>query len=1136
MKFARTFFLAPRNRLIFTLVVGFVLTGAAIGAFGLQMSRAIAVTCAVPSVAYPTIQSAVDDALCDEIDVAAGNYTESVSIERSLTLRGAGDEQTILDGENSRRPLVVGLSASPVIDNLVGASVYVYIEDLAVRNGNATTESPTTPPVNSGRIGGGILVRNRAAAYLTNLRVYNNIGRASGTGSGFGGGIGVYGGSELHLQNVRVYGNTASTSPNSGFGGGIASLSSSLYMTNTYVYQNIAKNNTGGQGQGGGIYVENFSQDTLYNPSYSYARIWNSEIYSNTAAAKGGAGYGGGLYAGETDDTHLWLYDNLWRGNVARGEQAGSGDGYGGAIAFDVQTGGAAYLDLYGDEFRQNAANAYVGLAGTDKAQGGAIYLDANATGLLTGTLENPYFVSNYAESGSGSTTEQGGAIYTRFSKVSWTGGKATGNRADRNNPAGQGGVVRTLDAPLSIYEAELYDNVANEGGAVYSRNDDINLSGYLRMRNVMAGDNEAASGAGVYFANSNNTEDSWLRHVTLADENGNAGQAIYVVKGNLEIKNSIIANHATGIQSAVPQAVEDYNLFANNAANTGGAVGIGGNSITGNPQFVSPAARDYHIGSASDARNLGTDLGIAFDIDGEPRDNTPDAGADEYTAATPTPTNSPTATNTPPNTETPTPTATPTTVQVTKTVTVEVVNNEFIPASITINVGDTVVWKRVEGFHNVVEDNDKFRLGENPAGDPGASWETVSYTFTEVGTYGYYCEVHGSAGGIGMAGEVIVQEQATPTPTSTTETPTPTSTTVESPTSTSTPTATPQTVTVEVGNNFFSPASVTINVGDTIVWKRLEGFHNVRSDEGFFRLGNENGDVSNTWDTVSFTFTEPGVYPYYCEAHGQPGGVGMAGEVIVLAPPTPTSTSTPLASPSTTTTPDATPSPSTTPEGTPSSTTTPSASTTPSTPTSTPTPSATPGPGVPEDIVISEMYYTGDANGDWIELKNSGSGRVDVSSWQLCAIFSYKALSEMEIIDPTSGQTRAASAADLILDPGEYLVLRSWMDLGNASDMALYTAPDFGSPSALVDFVQWGTPEDVGRADVAAAKGIWPQSTPGPYDFVPTAAAGESLALVSSNAGTAASDFRNGPPTQGRSNTSSGSTKMSVYLPLVER
>ncbi|MCB0097703.1 MAG: hypothetical protein KDE46_18355, partial [Caldilineaceae bacterium] len=494
--------------MVFVLVLGVLLTGTVVGLIGLQSGRAFAVSCTVPSAAYPTIQAAVDDANCDEVNVAAGTYAESVNIPRALTLRGAGDELTILDGQDSRRPLLIGLSDTQVMDTnfqIGQVAVTVYVENLAVRNGNATTESPSTPPVNTGRIGGAVLVRNFTAAHLTNVRVYDSIARASGTGSGFGGGIGVYGGAQLHTQNVRVYRNTASTGSTSGFGGGIASLGSSLYMTNTYVYENVAKNVTnGGQGQGGGIYVENFAQNTLLNPSYAHARIWNSEIYSNTAAAKGGDGYGGGLYAGETDDTHVWLYDNLWRGNEARGATANSGNGYGGAVAVDVQTAGAAYLDVSGDEFRQNAANAYTNLSTTDRAHGGGIYLDANTTGLLTATLEGPYFVSNYAESGSGSTSEQGGALWSRFVKVSWTGGSATGNKADRNNPSGQGGAVRINNAPLSIYEAELYDNVAQQGGAIYARNGDINLPGYLRLRNVMAADNSADAGAQVYFANAN--------------------------------------------------------------------------------------------------------------------------------------------------------------------------------------------------------------------------------------------------------------------------------------------------------------------------------------------------------------------------------------------------------------------------------------------------------------------------------------------------------------------------------------------------------------------------------------------------------------------------------------------------------
>nr|MDP9147628.1 hypothetical protein [Acidobacteriota bacterium] len=48
-----------------------------------------AATCLVPSVNYPTIQSAVNDSGCTTINVAAGLYVENVAIARSLTLNGA---------------------------------------------------------------------------------------------------------------------------------------------------------------------------------------------------------------------------------------------------------------------------------------------------------------------------------------------------------------------------------------------------------------------------------------------------------------------------------------------------------------------------------------------------------------------------------------------------------------------------------------------------------------------------------------------------------------------------------------------------------------------------------------------------------------------------------------------------------------------------------------------------------------------------------------------------------------------------------------------------------------------------------------------------------------------------------------
>src|SRR5205807_2514526 len=58
------------------------------GLLGPTGTSVLAATCAVPSITYPTIQSAVNDASCTIISVAPGTYMESVTIARPLTLLG----------------------------------------------------------------------------------------------------------------------------------------------------------------------------------------------------------------------------------------------------------------------------------------------------------------------------------------------------------------------------------------------------------------------------------------------------------------------------------------------------------------------------------------------------------------------------------------------------------------------------------------------------------------------------------------------------------------------------------------------------------------------------------------------------------------------------------------------------------------------------------------------------------------------------------------------------------------------------------------------------------------------------------------------------------------------------------------
>jgi plastocyanin len=84
----------------------------------------------------------------------------------------------------------------------------------------------------------------------------------------------------------------------------------------------------------------------------------------------------------------------------------------------------------------------------------------------------------------------------------------------------------------------------------------------------------------------------------------------------------------------------------------------------------------------------------------------------------------------------------------------VEVSNNVFTPAQLTISVGDTVRWTNTQGFHNVVADDNSFTSGAASS----SSW-VYEFVFNTVGSFPYYCSVHGGTGGVGMSGVITVEE-----------------------------------------------------------------------------------------------------------------------------------------------------------------------------------------------------------------------------------------------------------------------------------------------------------------------------------------------------------------------------------------
>jgi plastocyanin len=84
-----------------------------------------------------------------------------------------------------------------------------------------------------------------------------------------------------------------------------------------------------------------------------------------------------------------------------------------------------------------------------------------------------------------------------------------------------------------------------------------------------------------------------------------------------------------------------------------------------------------------------------------------------------------------------------------------------------------------------------------------------------------------------------------------------------------------------------FTPAKVQIELGDSVVWEAADdGAHTVTSRDGSFDSSPRG--AMGEGDQYRFRFRVPGTFAYYCRVHQSRG---MQGEIAVLDPSAPTTT-----------------------------------------------------------------------------------------------------------------------------------------------------------------------------------------------------------------------------------------------------
>ena len=87
----------------------------------------------------------------------------------------------------------------------------------------------------------------------------------------------------------------------------------------------------------------------------------------------------------------------------------------------------------------------------------------------------------------------------------------------------------------------------------------------------------------------------------------------------------------------------------------------------------------------------------------------------------------------------------------------------------------------------------------------------------------------------------------------------------------------------VEAGSMYFAPQDLVVEVGQSVQWNNVGGFHDAVADNGEFNFDACTGPCL----IGSHTFTEPGTYDYICSV-GSHADMGMVGTITVNALPDP--------------------------------------------------------------------------------------------------------------------------------------------------------------------------------------------------------------------------------------------------------
>ncbi len=193
-------------------------------------------------------------------------------------------------------------------------------------------------------------------------------------------------------------------------------------------------------------------------------------------------------------------------------------------------------------------------------------------------------------------------------------------------------------------------------------------------------------------------------------------------------------------------------------------------------------------------------------------------------------------------------------------------VDNDYLPQTITVARGSTLTWSNTGSLPHTVTD----RAGGFDSGIvmPGDAYRR---TFASAGSFEYFCTIHPE-----MSGTVVVTESGTPVgveaggdglltggdDVASDESP-----------SLAGDASPPAQASVDVIDNDFDPSPLRVAVGALVTWTNIGDLPHTVTGDGF------DSGIMNPGDGFEWTFDRAGTFDYVCALHP-----GMAGRIIVEA------------------------------------------------------------------------------------------------------------------------------------------------------------------------------------------------------------------------------------------------------------